>query len=46
MIYQCKNFRKGYVPCEMCVLNKTYVVLQQTDCKSCFQPETNSFKPV
>jgi len=46
MIYQCKNFRKGYIPCELCVINKTYAELQKVECQSCFKPETNSFKPV
>lgn len=45
MIYLCKNFRRGYIPCEMCVINKTYVELQKADCKSCFEPDTNSVKP-
>lgn len=46
MIYQCKKFRRGYIPCEMCVINKTYVALQQVNCKSCFEPELNETKPV
>lgn len=46
MIYSCKNFKKGYIPCEMCVINKTYVEIQQVDCKSCFSPDLNNIKPV
>lgn len=44
--YRCKNFKKGYMECELCIINKTYIDLQNADCQSCFEPELNDIKPV
>lgn len=43
--YPCKNFKRGYMPCELCVINKTYIDLQNADCNSCFEPDMNFIKP-
>lgn len=45
MIYHCKNFRRGYIPCELCVINKTYAELQKVECQSCFSPLVDEVKP-
>ena len=42
--YFCKNFQQGNVICELCLINKTYIDIQNVDCKSCFEPEINSLK--
>lgn len=34
---KCKNFRKGNVTCELCIINKEYINLQLANCKSCFE---------
>lgn len=41
--FKCKNYRPGYMPCEVCVHDKEYIVLQNANCVSCFEPliETN-----
>ena len=41
--YKCKNYRAGYIHCELCSINKTYIDLQNAECNSCFAPllETN-----
>ena len=44
--YRCKNFKKGYTKCELCIINKTYIDLQNADCQSCFEPELNNIKKV
>ena len=43
--YKCKNFRPGHMFCELCVINKRYIDLQNTECVSCFEPELNEIKP-
>lgn len=35
---KCANFRKGFFNCEICIINKDYVHLQNTKCQSCFKP--------
>lgn len=42
--YPCKNFKKGYMPCELCVINKTYIDLQNVECQSCFEPDYSEVK--
>ena len=37
--FNCKNFKKGYIPCELCKINKKYIDLQNADCESCFEAE-------
>ena len=36
--YKCKHFKAGYMPCELCVIHKTFIDLQNADCNSCFAP--------
>lgn len=36
--YKCKNYKEGYTPCELCLIHKTYIDLQNTECHSCFAP--------
>lgn len=36
--YKCANFIKGNTNCELCIINRTYIDLQNTDCQSCFKP--------
>lgn len=43
--FNCKNFKPGYTFCELCVLNKRYVDLQNSDCKSCFEASEFDIKP-
>ena len=43
--YKCKNFKKDYIICELCVINRKYIDLQNADCVSCFAPELNEIKP-
>ena len=42
--YHCKNFKKGYMTCELCVINRRYIDLQNSNCCSCFEPDLNSVK--
>ena len=42
--FRCKNFKKDYTICELCVANKTYIDIQNTECQSCFKPDLNSVK--
>lgn len=42
--YSCKNFKSGNIICELCVINKTYIDIQNSECTSCFEPEINSIK--
>lgn len=44
--YHCKNFRRGHMTCELCLINRKYVDLQNTECVSCFEAELNEIKPV
>lgn len=41
---QCANYRPGFINCELCVLNKEYINLQNTNCKSCFKSVLNMEK--
>lgn len=43
--YMCKNFQRNYTVCELCVINKTYIDIQNCECQSCFEPELNEIKP-
>lgn len=36
--FKCKNFIKGYIPCELCVINKEYIDFQNANMVSCFEP--------
>ena len=42
--YYCKNFKKGYTFCELCIINRRYIDLQNADCQSCFEPLLNDVK--
>ena len=42
--YHCKNFKKGNMTCELCIINKRYIDLQNADCESCFEPDLNRIK--
>ena len=37
--YKCKNYRPGYMFCELCVLEKRYIDFQNANCNSCFEPD-------
>ena len=37
----CKNFKAGNIICEMCIINKKYVDLQNSKCISCLEPDNN-----
>lgn len=43
--YMCKNFQKDNIICELCIINKTYIDIQNVECQSCFEPEFNEIKP-
>ena len=44
--YHCKNFKKGHMTCELCIVNRRYIDLQNANCESCFEPDLNHIKPV
>lgn len=37
----CKNFKKDDLICELCIINKTYIDVQNVSCNSCFAPVIN-----
>lgn len=43
--YMCKNFQKDNMTCELCIINKTYIDIQNVECQSCFEPELTEIKP-
>ena len=36
---KCINFKKGNINCELCIINKLYVDLQNSNAKSCFKTD-------
>ena len=46
MKYLCKNFKKNNLICELCMINKTYIDIQNVDCQSCFSPDLDGVKPL
>ena len=37
---KCINFKEGNITCELCIVNKEYINLQNSNCKSCFKADT------
>ena len=42
--YKCKNFNKDYEKCLICISEGRYIILQNANCKSCFEPLLNKNK--
>ena len=42
--YRCKNFRRGHTTCELCLINRRYIDLQNANCISCFEAELSETK--
>lgn len=36
---RCINYKPGYIPCELCIINKEYIDLQNAKCVSCFKAD-------
>lgn len=34
---KCANYREGNINCELCIINKLYVDLQNSNAESCFK---------